>query len=85
MVKANLFLIIFGFIVVEFVLIILSHPQAYGQVYKSEKIDQGLISIPVGKGSYSSVIDPITHKVYVTNSVSDTVSVIDGTTEQLSM
>lgn len=54
-------IMIFGLIVMKFILIILSHTQLYGQLSKLDKIDQGLIFISVGKSPGGIAIDLITY------------------------
>jgi YVTN family beta-propeller protein len=76
MVKKNSFVMIFGLVVMEFVLIILYTP-VYGQQSKLNSVDQSINSIPVDKNPQGIAIDPNTHKVYVTNTFPNTVSVIN--------
>src|SRR3954454_379185 len=81
MMNKNHFLMIFGVMIFEFILII-SYTKVYGQQSDLNNINQS-DSIPVGKGPSGLAIDPDTHKVYVANYDSNTVSVIDGTTNNL--
>jgi len=64
MVKINTIVMIFGFIVIELILIIFQ-TQVYGQQSKLNSVDQSINSIPVGIAPAGIAIDPNNNKVYV--------------------
>lgn len=72
---------IFGIIVIEFVLVIW-YNEVCGQL---PKFDNAYLnsSIIVGNEPAGIATDPTTHKVYVANQFSNTISVLDGTADNL--
>ena len=58
-----------------FLVLILGSVPAFGQ--------QLIATVPVGPGPANIAVNPVTNKIYVTNSSSNTVSVIDGATNMV--
>jgi YVTN family beta-propeller protein len=80
--KINNYLVILVLAGLIFVLIVLNI-QASGQSSKSVNSDAGINSVQVGTDPFAIAIDPTTHKVYVANRDSNTVSVINETTDKV--
>jgi YVTN family beta-propeller protein len=85
--RKHLFPVVIGVLVLDSMIIILSF-QVFGQEPpESVRSDLGINTIPVGKSSYlyptGIAIDPTTKKVYVTNTDSSAVSVIDEKTDNV--
>ncbi len=79
--KKDNFVLILGLITIGFVLTTF-YTVIYGQVSKSNNSNTIFKPIQVGKNPYGIAIDPIGHKVYVTNFYNNSVSVINGTTDK---
>ena len=83
MVNKNHFVIIFLLLIATEFILIICYNEAYGQLFELKNINPVLNTIPVGEHPIGIAIDPNSRKVYVINSFSDSVSVINETTDKV--